>query len=818
MNRYPKLWNGPNPVGEAKVRALQQVSAPFLRASGPGFESGTMNGLSEVKGERPKLYRGGIVVALEEMAFNAAATNVYSAWSDTGAVVGETGDTVEGQAPARLVFNIRGDMPLGEDPLGDGTVRIYRQRPRVGHALDLNAIPGQHLLSYDRFEHALYLCGRRTHRDPLLAFPDHPAGHPCSVAFLFTTGLDVSYYWQRKDLRCTVFMGVYFPASSDESEVTTLYLYGAHMRTGRVAEWVLLDSAVTTVGGASAAASGLYVTHQLDASVPPRSTYAVQRRARFVDGASFLAQITESAPGDTGLGFTGTLSLLAPAGSPSSTVVAVSRNSTASASIGSLGDTQYKVPYEEHSESLTQTSTPASPAQSDPWDGTTYGSGSGSETSAAVTRKSGVTSVRSEITDTYPSSAEQRVPTGSPAPTPYSEWRIPSGAFYENPAYVAPSREPGERLLLRRLHVTTSVTFVGTEAGEDVYTIGFTTVTHELIGSGPAQDGFEGEVTVSATGAFGSVTATRGDNYASWPALTTSYTESFEVRSAISYDPTAGAALRQHTAFSQTVSASVSAGGVGNTTVPATWSIAPNVTAFTVQFDDGTTISVSAGVSALFDRTPKEVGLTSSSIYTLHPDNFIAPPANAGVADYSAIYDNALNGLGDPQFYESGGTPPAGWDHPSYAFTHTWSDITGEYLDLADWVAAPHGRKDEAFMRKPDGTHYPGFLLRTGLETRSTPYNPFSGAADRRPLRDFATYFIADPRTGGFVLQVSWLAEAAGGGTARAHRLYLGNRFGIVPLTPVLNAWLAAVEGAYGAARSEDALMIGYNLNELTLV
>jgi hypothetical protein len=48
--KYPKLWNGPNPVGEAKVRQLQQVDAPFLGASGPGFTAGKMGALSEVKG------------------------------------------------------------------------------------------------------------------------------------------------------------------------------------------------------------------------------------------------------------------------------------------------------------------------------------------------------------------------------------------------------------------------------------------------------------------------------------------------------------------------------------------------------------------------------------------------------------------------------------------------------------------------------------------------------------------------------------------------------------------------------------------------
>lgn len=54
--KYPKLWDGPNPVGEAKVRALQQVDAPFLRASGMGFASGKMNGFQEVRGGEPGYY------------------------------------------------------------------------------------------------------------------------------------------------------------------------------------------------------------------------------------------------------------------------------------------------------------------------------------------------------------------------------------------------------------------------------------------------------------------------------------------------------------------------------------------------------------------------------------------------------------------------------------------------------------------------------------------------------------------------------------------------------------------------------------------
>lgn len=48
--KYPKLWNGTSPVGEALVRALQRTGAPFLSAhTADGVYAGVMNGLSEVK-------------------------------------------------------------------------------------------------------------------------------------------------------------------------------------------------------------------------------------------------------------------------------------------------------------------------------------------------------------------------------------------------------------------------------------------------------------------------------------------------------------------------------------------------------------------------------------------------------------------------------------------------------------------------------------------------------------------------------------------------------------------------------------------------
>lgn len=49
--KYPKLWNGPSPVGEALVRALQRTGgSPFQTSlTADGITAGTMNKLSEVK-------------------------------------------------------------------------------------------------------------------------------------------------------------------------------------------------------------------------------------------------------------------------------------------------------------------------------------------------------------------------------------------------------------------------------------------------------------------------------------------------------------------------------------------------------------------------------------------------------------------------------------------------------------------------------------------------------------------------------------------------------------------------------------------------
>lgn len=49
----PKLWDGANAVGEAKARELVRLDAPFLSASGPGFETKKAGPFVAVMGPRP---------------------------------------------------------------------------------------------------------------------------------------------------------------------------------------------------------------------------------------------------------------------------------------------------------------------------------------------------------------------------------------------------------------------------------------------------------------------------------------------------------------------------------------------------------------------------------------------------------------------------------------------------------------------------------------------------------------------------------------------------------------------------------------------
>lgn len=50
---FPKLWNGPDAAGEAKIRQLQQLDAPYLTASGPGFVASKKGAFCEVTRNPP---------------------------------------------------------------------------------------------------------------------------------------------------------------------------------------------------------------------------------------------------------------------------------------------------------------------------------------------------------------------------------------------------------------------------------------------------------------------------------------------------------------------------------------------------------------------------------------------------------------------------------------------------------------------------------------------------------------------------------------------------------------------------------------------
>ena len=59
--KFPKLLDGPNPVGEAKARHLETIDAPFLTAIGPGFVASKKGPFSEVTGvqeSKPVIYDG----------------------------------------------------------------------------------------------------------------------------------------------------------------------------------------------------------------------------------------------------------------------------------------------------------------------------------------------------------------------------------------------------------------------------------------------------------------------------------------------------------------------------------------------------------------------------------------------------------------------------------------------------------------------------------------------------------------------------------------------------------------------------------------
>lgn len=65
--KYPKLWNGTSPLGEALVRSLQRVRSPFLSAKAGDVHANKMGGRSEVfQGDEQELFSSGTVVRTKE--------------------------------------------------------------------------------------------------------------------------------------------------------------------------------------------------------------------------------------------------------------------------------------------------------------------------------------------------------------------------------------------------------------------------------------------------------------------------------------------------------------------------------------------------------------------------------------------------------------------------------------------------------------------------------------------------------------------------------------------------------------------------------
>jgi hypothetical protein len=123
--KYPKLWDGPNPVGEARLRGLEMLDAPYLTVSGPGFSAHKRGGFREVYGapEAPpgkpwKPYKGlayaawtGPTTSLTTLSAytytypyestpNEYGTAISATWSASSSPV--DGETVK-QSVARLV-------------------------------------------------------------------------------------------------------------------------------------------------------------------------------------------------------------------------------------------------------------------------------------------------------------------------------------------------------------------------------------------------------------------------------------------------------------------------------------------------------------------------------------------------------------------------------------------------------------------------------------------------------------------------------------------------------------------------------------------
>lgn len=91
--KYPKVWGGPNPVGEALVRGLQMTGQPFLSAqTADGTWAGAMNGFYEVRGEPPETSR--LVFEPVELTPQGASGLVYPSYNTYGRPFSDAGGAV----------------------------------------------------------------------------------------------------------------------------------------------------------------------------------------------------------------------------------------------------------------------------------------------------------------------------------------------------------------------------------------------------------------------------------------------------------------------------------------------------------------------------------------------------------------------------------------------------------------------------------------------------------------------------------------------------------------------------------------------------
>lgn len=86
----PKLWDGPNPVGEARARGNEMIDTPYLTASGPGFSAHKKGAFREVyceQGTPPQLSDGWVSSsnnAKTDVVFSGTST-IYAPFKKRGA-------------------------------------------------------------------------------------------------------------------------------------------------------------------------------------------------------------------------------------------------------------------------------------------------------------------------------------------------------------------------------------------------------------------------------------------------------------------------------------------------------------------------------------------------------------------------------------------------------------------------------------------------------------------------------------------------------------------------------------------------------------